>query len=480
MQRKIVIIGAGMGGLAAGVHALARGWEVDIFEMHDRPGGLCTTWKRDGYLFDGCIRFLLGSVKESPLHEEWTRLGALAGGIARSDSYLTCESDTNSAFCLYKDIKRLAEHISALSPPDREIAREMADATAIIREATASATPEQAPSRAVMRRFADIEERLNAITVDEYTRRFVHPAVRDGLRSVMPGTFSCFSLLWILAQFSQGDGNWPLGGSLALAQAVESKFVSAGGRVHYGKKARSVIIRGNKACGIVLDDGTEVEGDVVVAALDVHQALFELLNGHCIPARMLKWFDTTEMVKPVVHVSLGIGARVDCAAHFFWIPDEPLTIGNMVHARVGVRHFADDPGMSPPGTSIMTCLLDADYEHWARLARDRAAYEDEKARVASWISGQVENRFPEVNGHIETVDVATPVTYERMTGAWKGVYEGWVFNRATCRIRFPQTVPKLKRFYLAGQWIKPGGGLTAAVTTGRETIERIITQEEGV
>jgi phytoene dehydrogenase-like protein len=54
-NNSIIIIGAGFAGLAAGIYARMNGYDTRIFEMHKQPGGLCTSWKRGGYTFDGCI-----------------------------------------------------------------------------------------------------------------------------------------------------------------------------------------------------------------------------------------------------------------------------------------------------------------------------------------------------------------------------------------------------------------------------------------
>jgi phytoene dehydrogenase-like protein len=55
MTKRVVIVGAGMSGLSAGCYALMNGYEVEIFEAHKKPGGLCTSWKRGEYVIDGCI-----------------------------------------------------------------------------------------------------------------------------------------------------------------------------------------------------------------------------------------------------------------------------------------------------------------------------------------------------------------------------------------------------------------------------------------
>jgi len=57
---ELIIIGAGVAGLAAGCYARMNGYDVEIFEMHDQPGGMCTSWQRKGYTFGYCIHNLDG------------------------------------------------------------------------------------------------------------------------------------------------------------------------------------------------------------------------------------------------------------------------------------------------------------------------------------------------------------------------------------------------------------------------------------
>lgn len=61
MKKRTIIIGAGIAGLSSGCYAQMNGYEAEIFEMHNIPGGLCTAWNRKGYTLDGCIHFLVGS-----------------------------------------------------------------------------------------------------------------------------------------------------------------------------------------------------------------------------------------------------------------------------------------------------------------------------------------------------------------------------------------------------------------------------------
>jgi phytoene dehydrogenase-like protein len=75
----MIIIGAGVAGLAAGCYAQMNGYHTQIFELHDQPGGLCTAWERKGYTFDGCLYYLFGSGKGQPFYQLWQELGVIQG-----------------------------------------------------------------------------------------------------------------------------------------------------------------------------------------------------------------------------------------------------------------------------------------------------------------------------------------------------------------------------------------------------------------
>ena len=78
-ERKTVIIGAGIAGLAAGCYARMNGYRAHVVEMHDKSGGLRTVWARQGYTIEGCIHWLTGSAPGDSLYQVWEELGAVQG-----------------------------------------------------------------------------------------------------------------------------------------------------------------------------------------------------------------------------------------------------------------------------------------------------------------------------------------------------------------------------------------------------------------
>ena len=59
-EKSIIIIGAGIAGLATGSYGQMNGYRTRIVEHHSEPGGVAKAWKHSGYLIDGGIHYLMG------------------------------------------------------------------------------------------------------------------------------------------------------------------------------------------------------------------------------------------------------------------------------------------------------------------------------------------------------------------------------------------------------------------------------------
>ncbi len=127
-MKKIIIIGGGIAGLSAGCYARMNGYATHIFEMHTHPGGLCTSWVRKGYTFDGSIHWLEGTSPEHPFHEIWQELGALKDKkiYYKDMSYKIFLRD--HIITLYNDPDRLKKYLCEIAPEDRGMIDELANA----------------------------------------------------------------------------------------------------------------------------------------------------------------------------------------------------------------------------------------------------------------------------------------------------------------------------------------------------------------
>jgi len=123
-------------------------------------------------------------------------------------------------------------------------------------------------------------------------------------------------------------------------------------------------------------------------------------------------------------------------------------------------------------------MISADYDRWKALSGEPARYRAEKELVLERVIDALGQRIPGIRSKIEVRDVATPTTWERYTGNWRGSYEGWLPNKLSFGRGMAKTLPGLANFHMVGQWVSPGGGLPPAVSTARNVVQ-ILCKEDG-
>lgn len=119
----------------------------------------------------------------------------------------------------------------------------------------------------------------------------------------------------------------------------------------------------------------------------------------------------------------------------------------------------------------------APHDSWKWLWGDLERYTRQKDEVAEIVIAQLDQRFPGLKEAVEVIDVATPMTYERYTGNWRGAFAGWVLTNKKMTymigIGMPKTLPGKSGFYMNGQWVEPGGNVELSCGSGRDVIKDI-------
>jgi len=115
--KKVIIIGAGVAGLSCGCYLQMNGVQTEILEASLLPGGLCTAWRRGPYVFDGCLRWLMGTHPPSAFHQIWQELGAIAGRrVFIHDEILHVEDANGNSFAVPADLDKLAREFKRIAP----------------------------------------------------------------------------------------------------------------------------------------------------------------------------------------------------------------------------------------------------------------------------------------------------------------------------------------------------------------------------
>ncbi len=479
-QPSILIIGAGIGGLSTGCYAQMNGYRATILEMHDVPGGLCTSWHRHGYTFDGCIHNLAGSARESIFHGMWRELGVVpALSMHAYEELVRVERPDGEPLTVYTNLDRLERHLKALAPGDAGIIDELISAA---RQLTSFDLLGLALAGPLERAKALIKVPLllkyGSTTMEQFAERFTDPFLRRAFPTIVYDwpQIPMVMLLTFLSRTHIGDYGWPAGGSIALARAMEKRFVGLGGSIRYHTRVQSILVENDRAVGVRLSDGSEQRADIVVSNANGHTTIYGMLGGRYTSPAIRAYYGAPEdRIEMGIHVSLGVARDLSELPHAIVLPlDAPVTIANEVRHRLYVEPFGFDPSLAPAGKTALKVVMATSFKYWEDLRRTPDRYREEKRRIAESVISLLEKRFPGLRQDIEVVDVATPMTTLHFTGNGHG-YRAPITAMARALFtgrRLSQTLPGLGNFYMVGQWAGVAG-VPIVAAMGRDVVRAI-------
>ncbi len=490
-MKKIIIIGGGIAGLSAGIHARQYGFESVIYEKHSIVGGQCTGWDRKGYHVDGCIHWLTGTREGTELYDLWENVGALGNvEIIQQDCFGTYEID-GVTVNLWKDLNRFQRELTELAPEDTKVIEKMIRE---IRTLQTMDTPSSMPLsmmtwkekvktvKATVKPMLFLGKLLKTGCGD-YGKRFQSPILRTLFTMILPDNYSILAFSYGMAEFSSGNGAIPKGGSRAMALRMEQRYKELGGKVFCNSSAEEIMIENGEVKAVRLADGTIEKADYIIAACDAKVTFDHLLQGRYQDRKYeMRYSNPGDYPLPTsVQVAFGVEEDLSSYPYTLVFPVEPFQIGTVRQPTMSICNYSYDKDFASEGNTVVITTAnqsEEDYLYWEKLYQDKEAYRKEKQRIAEEYLSRFIKRFPELAGKVHVLDVATPITYHRYTGAYHGAWMSFMMTTKSKYMSHPGIIKGLKNCYLTGQWLTPPGGLPIAVTSGKYTVLRIARAEK--
>jgi phytoene dehydrogenase-like protein len=286
--------------------------------------------------------------------------------------------------------------------------------------------------------------------------------------------------LMLLAYMYNGNAGFPVGASLAFARDLEKRYIDLGGVIHYKSQVEKILTEGGRAKGVRLYNDEVHISDITISAADGRGTIFDMLGGHYINRKIRRMYDGHLPTHQMCQVSLGVDRDLSSEPHWVtYMLDKPITLAGQEHSEIGVKHYGFDPSLAPAGKSVIELIVRTNYAYWQRIY-GRRIYDSEQTQVSDIIIEQLERWYPGIREEIEFVDEATPLSYERYTGNWMGATTGWLLTKETTLMMMfgvSKTLPDLSDFYMAGQWVEPGGTVSMAAASGKNVIQTICARD---
>lgn len=471
----LTIIGGGLAGLAAGCYARANGIRTTIFEHNLALGGVCTAWTRSPYVIDGCIHWLTGGPFER-LYRELAILPAVQlETLTHFATYQHAESGSRVAFT--RDLDALATQLQMMAPEDT------AEIATLVE--TARRIPELEPALDRPHELMTVSDAIRSlwsarhvvfdvvrfrsslgVYLDAHIRSH---ALRRVFGSLFPLDGPALFLPMLLGYLERGFLSRPIGGTAAFRDALIQDYRALGGEVELNATVDEVVVERGAARSIRLADGRTFTSDAIICTSSLPETIHRLLSGRHGLRQHERKLNEWKMFEPIVLASFGLARSLHELPATMLVDGIPsIDTGGRRCDYLYLRIYDHDLTFAPPGHAIVQAMLPTDYAYWASRG---SQYQDAKAQVAARILNAIDRVIPGVREAHRMTDLATPLTYWRMARSWRGAYEGWMQNKDTLFGHVDKRIEGLENFYLAGQWVEPGGGIPVAVMSGRQAVQ---------
>ncbi|MDX1644572.1 MAG: phytoene desaturase family protein [Thermoanaerobaculia bacterium] len=490
--KRVVIVGAGPGGLASAMLLASAGLDVTVIEKQDEVGGRTTTLVDEGFRFDlGPTFFLYPQVLRSVFESCGYDLDDEVE-MTRLDPQYTLRFEDGARLRATPDLERLAAEIGKISPAD-----------------AAGVEPYMRDNRAKLDAFKPIlENPFNSLadtlrlpllkllplmrpgsSVDrDLERHFSDPRVRLAFsfqsKYLGMSPFQCPSLFTILSFIEYEYGVFhPTGGCGAVTRTMARLAEELGAEIRLGEPVEEVLFSGRRATG-VRTARRIYEADALVVNADFAHAMKSLVPD----AKRRRWTDR-KLAKKKYSCStfmlyLGVEGEVDLDHHTIFLADDyerNLTDIERDHRLSENPSFyvqnpsVTDPTLAPEGHSALYVLVPVTHQHGnVDWARDREPFRRRVyAKLAEVGLGDLEDR-------VLTERVLTPANWEHDYD----IYKGATFNLAHSLDQMLHLRPRnrfedLDSVYLVGGGTHPGSGLPVIFESARIS-SRLLAEDLGV
>ncbi|HUS84848.1 MAG TPA: phytoene desaturase family protein [Anaerolineales bacterium] len=484
---SVLIVGAGIGGIAAAAHLAQRGFDVTMLEKNARAGGRCDAFTRDGHRFDtGPTLYVMPHVYESELGH----LGLSAQKVLdlqRVDPTYHLFFEGGSRLALTSDMKRLGDQVERFEVGSFQRLRSYLE--------EGGRFYDLAMERLVQRdfrRFSDFFHLRNlpllfqvkamrrhykyAGTFFEDPRlkaAFTFQDMYMGLNpSEAPATFS-------LIQYSELEhGVWyPRGGMHRIVEALVEHAAAAGVRVHLNTPVQRIDVSEGRAIGVTLEDGESLKADIVLANADLPYVYDALLPQDGTAAKLarkryscstISFFWGLDRTFPQLEPHM-LFLSEDYLGGFRALQEGGLSDKPNLYIHTPTRL---DPSLAPPDCDSLIGIVpvghlgvnpEGDLQALRDQARD-AVFE----RLASV-------GIHDVSEHIKFEVCYTPCSWRKRYNLLKGATHGLSHTLTQMAYMRPHNRhARFQNLYFVGASTHPGTGIPNALISARLAAERII------
>ncbi len=459
----VVIIGAGIGGLVCGCYLAKAGMKVLIVEQHYKPGGYCTSFKRQGFTFDAAAHSFGGYRENGIVRRVFTDLGI--------DKQIKIQRYDPSDIIITPDYK--VSFWADMDKTIREFQNTFPDEHKNIKKFFYFLTNPDPKS------FARIRSWTFKDLLDKYFKNDKLKAILSfplyGNGGLPPSLMSAFIGAKLFFEFLLDGGYYPKGGMQRLPDVLVNRFKELGGELRLSCTVKKIRVKDDGVKGIDLEEGDFISSKYVVSNCDARQTFIKLLGRKIVNKEFLDKLNNMIPSLSMFVLYLGIDN------YFKTLPQPGSNVWFLPYYDIEDMYEA---AKNRSASNLAEYMVRTSPDRKTVLAFSTAFFKNKKywlhnknALLDSLIKRIEKHTITNLSKHLKYTGAATPYTLYKYTFNYKGAAYGWASmpsQIADPDLRRPSFVHGL---YLTGHWTTQGMGIPGVAYLSYDLANLLIRKE---
>ncbi|MCS6873349.1 MAG: phytoene desaturase family protein [Pyrinomonadaceae bacterium] len=483
MKKKVIVIGAGIGGLAVASLLAKDGFLVTVLEKNETIGGKVNFIEANGYKFDTGASLLTLPQTLNEVFSYCSKQMSDYLQLVQLEPICRYFWSDGTSIDIYQDTEKTKAEVEKLSKTDvvafekylkdAKIKYEIAEKTFLAKSLNELPELFFSPRKYLIDFF-----KLSSLkTLDKHNRSYFKSAKLIQLFNRF-ATYNGSSPYKVPATFSLipyvefGFGAWyPIGGIYQIPKALANLATELGVKILTKTTVRQIIVENQKAIGIRTDDET-IRADLVVSNADGVETYRRLLG-------IENKFTNREPSCSGFVIMLGVRKKFDQIAHhnIFFSDDYKAEFDSIFKDKLPAKDptiyvcasSRTDHTQAPENCENLFILVNAPY------LTENFNWEEHKKRYRDLIIQKLEGfGFEGLSKAIEFEEIITPADFAEKTFSNKGSIYGISSNGIfSAFLRIPNKCREIKNLYFVGGAAHPGGGIPLVLLSAKMTARLI-------
>ena len=490
MNKKIIIIGSGFGGLGAACRLAARGHDVEIFEKRDKPGGRAYVYEINGFKFDGGPTVITAPFMFDDIFKAAGKNREDYIQFVPVDPFYRIFNHQKKVFNYNNDLDFTLSEIDKWNPQDKNGYQKFIATTRPIFEKGFLELADHpflhftdmlkvAPDLIKLQSYLSVYSYISQFIKNDFLRQVFsfHPLLVGGNPY---DTTSIYAMIHYLER--QWGVHYAIGGTGAIIQAFVKLFEELGGKIHYQAEVTEIMTEGRKVNGVRLADGSIHRADFIVSNADVAYTYRNLIDEKYRRKYKNRKIDSFRYSMSLFVIYFGTKRRyLDSGlAHHNIILSKrykPL-LDDIFNRRILAGDFSlylhmptiTDPSIAPPDTESFYVLAPVPNQgsgvDWNKMARP---YRD---RIMQFLE---ENYLPDLRANIIAEHYIDPLHFQTTLNSHLGAaFSIQPLLTQSAWFRPHNQSEDFDNLYFAGAGTHPGAGLPGVLSSSI-IVENLIT-----